>query len=166
VRTQRIEPPRICGYAKRAAGEGEDAKLRPLLWRWRRAAGKKGRPWIEAPKPLACEGQIEGAVAMGIGSALTEEMLFENGLLLNSDWSTYKIPTALDVPPIVPLLVEVPHPDGPYGAKGMGEVGMAPTPPAIANALFNLSGVRIYDLPLTPEKVYWAMKHRAEMKTR
>jgi CO/xanthine dehydrogenase Mo-binding subunit len=110
--------------------------------------------------PIRCEGQIEGAVVMGIGGALTEEMVFESGRLVNPDWSTYKIPTALDVPPIVPLVVEDPHPDGPYGAKGMGEVGLGPTAPAIANALFNLSGVRIYDLPLTPEKVYWALKKK------
>jgi CO/xanthine dehydrogenase Mo-binding subunit len=112
--------------------------------------------------PIRCEGQIEGAVAMGIGSALTEAMLFENGRLLNPDWRTYRIPTALDIPTIVPLLVEDPHPDGPYGAKGIGEVGVAPTAPAISNALFHLTGVRIHDLPLTPEKVYWALKKRKE----
>ena len=97
---------------------------------------------------------------MGIGSALTEEMVLEEGRLVNPDWSTYKIPIALDVPPIVPLLVEDPHPEGPYGAKGMAEVGLGPTAPAIANALFNLLGVRVYDLPLTPEKVYWALKKK------
>jgi len=110
--------------------------------------------------PIRCEGQVEGAVVMGIGSALTEEMVLEKGRLVNPDWSTYKIPIALDVPPIVALLVEDPHPEGPYGAKGMGEVGLGPTAPAIANALFNVSGVRIYDLPLTPEKVYWALKKK------
>ena len=97
---------------------------------------------------------------MGMGGALTEELLFEGGRLLNPDWSTYKIPTALDVPAIVPLTVEDPHPDGPYGAKGIAEVGVAPTAPAISNALFRLTGVRICDLPLTPEKVYWALKKR------
>lgn len=113
-----------------------------------------------AVDPINCEGQIEGAVAMGIGGALTEEMIFENGRLSNSDWSTYKLPTALDIPPIVPLIVEASHPDGPFGAKGMGEVGVAPVAPAIGNALFDALGVRLYDLPLTPEKVYWALKKR------
>jgi CO/xanthine dehydrogenase Mo-binding subunit len=116
--------------------------------------------------PIQCEGQIEGCVAMGIGGALTEELLFEGGRLLNPDWSTYKIPTASDVPPIVPLTVEDPHPDGPYGAKGIAEVGVAPTAPAISNALFQLTGVRMYDLPLTPEKVYWALKKRKGTTTR
>ena len=116
--------------------------------------------------PMHCEGQIEGSVAMGIGGALTEELLFEGGRLLNPDWSTYKIPTASDIPPIVPLTVEDPHPDGPYGAKGVAEVGVAPTAPAISNALFHLTGVRICDLPLTPEKVYWALKKRRGAATR
>jgi carbon-monoxide dehydrogenase large subunit len=113
-----------------------------------------------AINPLNCEGQIEGSVTQGIGIVLMEYMVFENGCLRNSDWSTYKIPTALDVPPIKALIVEVPHPDGPFGAKGLGEPGVAPTPPSIANAVFNTTGVRIYDLPLTPEKVYWALKRK------
>lgn len=108
--------------------------------------------------PLNCEGQIEGAVAMGIGSALMEEMVFQDGRLINSDWTTYKIPTALDVPPIIPLIVEAPHSEGPFGAKGLGEPGVAPVPPAIASALYDATGIRLYDLPLTPEKVYWALK--------
>ena len=116
--------------------------------------------------PMQCEGQIEGSVAMGIGGALTEELLFEEGRLVNPDWSTYKIPTASDVPPIVPMTVEDPHPDGPYGAKGVAEVGVAPTAPAISNALFQLTGVRMVDLPLTPEKVYWALKNRKGTTTR
>jgi CO/xanthine dehydrogenase Mo-binding subunit len=101
---------------------------------------------------------------MGIGSALTEEMVFQDGRLLNSDWSTYKIPTAMDIPPIIPLLVDALHPDGPYGAKGIAEVGVATVAPAISNALFNATGVRLFDLPLTPEKVYWALKKRNETR--
>ncbi len=112
----------------------------------------------KAIHPLNCEGQIEGAVAMGIGSALMEEMVFEDGRLMNSDWTTYKIPTTLDIPPIVPLIVEAPHSEGPFGAKGLGEPGVGPMPPAIASALFDATGIRLYDLPLTPEKIYWALK--------
>ncbi|MFQ5852730.1 MAG: xanthine dehydrogenase family protein molybdopterin-binding subunit [Candidatus Binatia bacterium] len=112
----------------------------------------------KAVNPVNCEGQIEGAVAQGIGITLMEEMVFEEGRLQNTDWTTYRIPTILDVPPIRALIVEAPHPDGPFGAKGLGEPGVAPTPPCIANALFNATGVRIRDLPLTPEKVYWALK--------
>ena len=117
-----------------------------------------------AVDPIKCEGQIEGSLAMGIGSALTEEMVFQDGRLLNSDWSTYKIPTAMDIPPIIPLLVDALHPDGPYGAKGIAEVGVATVAPAISNAFFNATGVRLFDLPLTPEKVYWALKKRNETR--
>jgi carbon-monoxide dehydrogenase large subunit len=114
----------------------------------------------KAIHPLNCEGQIEGAVVMGIGSALMEGMVFENGQLSNSDWSSYRIPTALDIPTIVPLIVEATHPDGPFGAKGLGEPGVGPIPPCIGNALFDATGIRVFDLPLTHEKIYWALKKR------
>ena len=116
----------------------------------------------KAINPLNCEGQIEGAVAMGVGAALMESLIYEQGCLQNADWSTYKIPTILDVPPIKSLIVEAPHPDGPFGAKGVGEPGVAPTPPSIASAVFDATGVRIFDLPLTPEKIYWALKKKSK----
>jgi carbon-monoxide dehydrogenase large subunit len=116
----------------------------------------------KAINPLNCSGQIEGAVGMGVGAALMEYLDYENGCLKDDDWSTYKIPTILDVPLIKPLIVEAYHPDGPFGAKGVGEPGVAPTPPGIASAIFDATGVRIFDLPLTPEKIYWALKNKSK----
>ena len=115
-----------------------------------------------AINPLAVDGQIQGAAAMGLGGALMEEMVFEGGRLLNASLMDYNLPTSLDVPRIESVTVEVNHPDGPFGAKGMGE---APTPvvaPALANALSNALRVRIKDLPLTQEKVFWALKGRGK----
>lgn len=97
--------------------------------------------------------QIEGAVAMGVGIALMEELKFNDGVVVNSNLHDYKIPTAADMPDIETIIVEVPHPLGPYGAKGLGEAPVAPMPPAIANAVRNVTGVRIYKTPLSPENV-------------
>ncbi|MGH7875824.1 MAG: nicotinate dehydrogenase medium molybdopterin subunit, partial [Candidatus Binatia bacterium] len=66
--------------------------------------------------------------------------------------------TSLDVPKMIPIVVECAEPEGPYGAKGLGEPGLAPTPAAIGNAVADAIGVRVYDLPLKPENVYWAIQ--------
>jgi CO/xanthine dehydrogenase Mo-binding subunit len=107
----------------------------------------------QALNPLAVEGQIEGALAQGIGYALTEQMIHENGRLINPNFLDYRILTAPDMPPVQILLVGSPDPAGPFGAKGVGEWGLVPTAPAIANAIHNAVGVRVSDLPITPEKV-------------
>jgi xanthine dehydrogenase molybdenum-binding subunit len=86
-------------------------------------------------------------------------------MVLNPSFLGYKIATSLDAPETTPILVECPHPDGPYGAKGMGETTNVPTPPAIANAIFDAVGIRIKELPITPEKVLAALKRKAEGKT-
>jgi CO/xanthine dehydrogenase Mo-binding subunit len=70
--------------------------------------------------------------------------------------------TSLDVPEMIPIVVECPEPEGPYGAKGLGEPGLAPTPAAIGNAVADALGVRVYDLPLTPERVYRAIQSKAK----
>ena len=114
----------------------------------------------KAIHPTSCAGQIQGGVSIGLGFALLEEILFKGGHVLNPSFLNYKIPSALDTPEIVPILVECTHPDGPYGAKGMGETTNVPTPPAIANAIFNAVGVRINDLPITPDKVLAALKRK------
>ena len=103
--------------------------------------------------PDGAEGQIEGGVVQGLGAALCEEMLVGEGIVTNPSFAEYKIPTSMDVPEIVPVLVGAPHADGPYGAKGLAEPALAPTAPAIANAVFNATGARITSLPITPEKV-------------
>ena len=113
----------------------------------------------KAINPLNCEAQIEGGLAMGIGSALHEELVVDNsGKVRNPSFLDYHLVTSLDVPKMIPIIVECPEPLGPYGAKGLGEPGLAPTPAAIGNAVADAIGIRIYDLPLTPERVYRAIK--------
>jgi len=116
-----------------------------------------------AINPSTCEGQIEGGILQGLGSALYEEIkIGQNGRILNPSFLDYKVPTACDMPQIIPILVEVPHKEGPWGAKGIGEMTTVPTPPAIANAIYDAVGVRIKDLPITPEKILRALKQKQE----
>ncbi len=100
---------------------------------------------------------------MGIGSALWEEILLDNGKVLNPSFRDYKIPNVTNIPKLdnfKTFMAPVPHRLGPYGAKGMGEVVMTPTAPAIANAIYHAVGVRIKDLPLTREKVLQALREK------
>jgi len=103
--------------------------------------------------PVSIEGQIEGALVMGVGTALYEEMELERGKVKNASFTDYKLPSALDTPEMIPIIVEEPHNQGPFGAKGLGEPALAPTAAAIANAIYAAVGVRIKDLPITPEKI-------------
>ncbi len=112
--------------------------------------------------PQNCEGQIQGGAYMGLGFALYEQFNFQEGEVLNPSFLGYKLPCALDVPEVVPILVEHPHRDGPYGAKGLGETTNVPVAPAIANAVFDAVGVRIQDLPITPDKVLEALRRKAQ----
>ncbi len=112
-----------------------------------------------AINPDLVEGQIVGSVAMGIGYALTEEMLFSTeGRMLNASLLDYKIASSLDLPDIKAFIVETVEPSGPFGVKSVGEVGMDPIAPAIANAVFNATGVRLRELPMTPERVLAALR--------
>lgn len=113
-----------------------------------------------AINPLGCEQQIQGAVVMGISTALFEEFKRENGRVLNDTLADYKLATIQDLPRIVPLLIESTHREAPYGAKGIGEPAAAPTAPAIANAIYDAVGVRITHLPITPEKILAALQQR------
>lgn len=113
----------------------------------------------QAINPQGIEGQIEGGSAQGIGMALMEEIHFdEHGQLLNPNLSTYLIPTALDLPRMETVLVEDEEPLGPFGAKGIGEPATIGTAPAITNAIFDACGVRIKELPATPEKILRELK--------
>ena len=119
----------------------------------------------KAINPMTCEGQIEGGMVHGMGPALIEEMLVgEKGEILNPSFADYKVPTALDIPEVTPLLVEVPHQDGPWGAKGIGEMTTVPIAAAIANAIYHAVGVRIKSLPITPEKLLRALKEKGGAK--
>jgi 4-hydroxybenzoyl-CoA reductase alpha subunit len=117
-----------------------------------------------AINPMAVEGQIEGGVSMGLGYGLSEELVLEKGKLLNPNFADYALPTALDMPPIDPLIVETIDSEGPFGAKGMAEPANNPTAPAIANAIYDAVGVRIKDLPITAEKVLKALKEKQSGK--
>jgi CO/xanthine dehydrogenase Mo-binding subunit len=115
----------------------------------------------KAINPLNCAAQIEGGLAMGIGAALHEELVVDDkGKVRNPSFLDYHLVTSLDLPKMIPILVECPEPEGPYGAKGLGEPGLAPTPAAIGNAVADAIGTRIHDLPLSPERVYWAIHSR------
>ncbi|MBI2880127.1 MAG: molybdopterin-dependent oxidoreductase, partial [Candidatus Tectomicrobia bacterium] len=116
----------------------------------------------KAINPVGCVAQIEGALATGLGYALSEELRYDGGECINGTLADYKIPTTLDCPPYVSRIIEVPHEEGPYGAKGLGEPGLAPTAAAIANAIHDACGVRIRDLPMTAEKVYAALQKLRE----
>ena len=110
--------------------------------------------------PLACEQQIQGAVIMGLSNTLFEEFKWKDGRILNDTLADYKLAGMTDVPEIVPILVECFHSEGPFGAKGMGEPAAAPTAPAIAGAIFDAVGIRFKELPITPEKLFAALKEK------
>ena len=113
-----------------------------------------------AINPLLLDGQVYGGVMMGIGYALTEQVIHEKGEIMNPNFRDYKILTAKDAVPIEAPVIETIDENGPYGAKGIGEPGCVPTAPAIANAIYNATGVRIKDLPITPEKILSALKNK------
>jgi len=115
-----------------------------------------------AINPMLLEGQVYGGATMGIGYALTEQLVLKNGKVINPDFRDYKILTAADVPNIEAISIETDDPFGPFGAKGIGEPGLVPTAPAIANAIYDAIGVRIKDLPITPEKVLAALKEKTK----
>jgi CO/xanthine dehydrogenase Mo-binding subunit len=109
----------------------------------------------KAINPQQCHLQNEGSMIMSLGSALFEEMVFDNGQPINSTFLEYMPPSMEDHPRrFQSLLVETPHPEGPFGAKGIGEAGLGPVEPAIGNAVANaLGGIRFKDLPLRPDRI-------------
>jgi CO/xanthine dehydrogenase Mo-binding subunit len=113
----------------------------------------------KAIHPLQCEGQDEGAAMMGFGHTFYEAYRWEGGQIINSSLVDYKVPTFDDVPEeFESILIEDGNGPGPYGAKGLGEGGIIPVAPAVANAVFWCTGARIKSLPLTPEKVWQAIR--------
>src|SRR5207237_9290480 len=102
-----------------------------------------------AINPTLIEGQIEGGVAQGLGMALMEEFVPGKGENLHD----YLIPTIGDIPPVESILIEDPSPIGPFGAKGIGEQAVIPTAPAILNAIYDATGVRIRRVPATPHRI-------------
>jgi CO/xanthine dehydrogenase Mo-binding subunit len=112
----------------------------------------------KAINPLEVEGQMQGAAAQSVGMALWEEISYdEQGQVRNPSLLDYRMPTAADVPLIETVVVEAPGADGPHGAKGVGEPPVVPPAAAVANAVAAAIGTRIYDLPITPERVWRAL---------
>jgi len=112
--------------------------------------------------PQSYSGQHEGAILQGIGFALMEDTLIEDGNVLTNNFTTYIIPTIADMPDIQIEPVETYEKIGPFGAKGLGEIGIVAVPAAIANAIYDATGVHIYSLPATPERVYKALQNKDE----
>ena len=114
----------------------------------------------KAINPEQCIGQDEGAVMFGIGHTLMEEMIYEDGQLLNGNLVDYRVPTFEDLPATScdTILIENGNGPGPFGSKGIGEGGLLPVASAIANAVSRAVGVRIQDLPLTPPKIWRAFQ--------
>ncbi|WP_242848382.1 molybdopterin-dependent oxidoreductase [Sulfobacillus thermosulfidooxidans] len=113
---------------------------------------------------LGAEGQVQGGIMQGLGYALYEDFKVVDGQPLSTRFGQYKIPTVMTVPPIHTLWVETDDPHGLYGSKGLAEMGMVPTAPAVANAVYDAIGVRITDLPITPEKILRALKSQSEFQ--
>src|SRR5690606_32681939 len=116
-----------------------------------------------AINPIGVEGQIEGGIQQGIGHTLTEDLIIdpESGRALNASLVEYKMPLSMDMPPIKPIILEIdPNDDGPFGAKGVGEDPITAIGPAIASAVYDAIGVRMRQLPITPEKVLQALRSK------
>jgi CO/xanthine dehydrogenase Mo-binding subunit len=118
-----------------------------------------------ALNPMAVEGQIEGGAQMGLGYALTEELIVKEGRVLNPDFHDYRLFTSADMPKLESIIVETDDPQGPFGAKGVGEMGGTPTAAAIANAIYDAIGVRLTTVPMTPERVLKALIEKEDRDT-
>jgi CO/xanthine dehydrogenase Mo-binding subunit len=106
------------------------------------------------------EGQLEGGAIYGMGYGLTEEVVLDRGMTMTPSFSEYLLPTSMDVPDVQTILIESGEGAGPFGAKGVGEPSVCSVAPAISNAVQDAVGVRIYDLPLTPEKIIKAINQK------
>ncbi len=112
----------------------------------------------KAIHPSYVEGQIQGGVVQGIGWALNEEYIYNaEGEMTNASFLDYRMPTCLDLPMIDAVIVEVPNPGHPYGVRGVGEVPIVPPPAAIANAIYDAIGIRMTELPMSPDRLLKAM---------
>jgi CO/xanthine dehydrogenase Mo-binding subunit len=117
-----------------------------------------------ALNPVSVEGQIIGSVWMGMGQALTEEMVWKDGMLMNAGMLEYRSPSAVESPEIEPIIVESIDPEGPFGAKECSEGSLAAIIPAISNAIFDAVGVRLHECPFTPERVLAALRAKRKDK--
>jgi CO/xanthine dehydrogenase Mo-binding subunit len=114
--------------------------------------------------PQLLEGQVEGAIMQSLGTALFEELMLKDGKVLNPSFVDYKIPTSEDMPEMEIYFVENPEETGPFGARGVAEPAMVPAAPATANAIFDATGIRMYTMPMTAERIYEALKQKGVSK--
>ena len=117
-----------------------------------------------ALNPVSVEGQIIGSVWMGMGQALTEEMVWKDGMLMNPGLLEYRSPSSVESPNIEPIIVESVDPEGPFGAKECSEGSLAATIPAISNAIYEAVGIRLHECPFTPERVLAALRAKKAQK--
>ena len=146
----------VYSYATNIAEVEVNAKTFEVTVKKLTAAHDMGR----AINPILTEGQIQGGVLQGIGYALTEEILHKDGIMLNPNFSTYIIPTIHDAPVINPIIIEENYSHGPFGAKGFGELPLMGVAPAVANAVFNATGIRMLEIPITPERLMKANQNK------
>ncbi len=107
----------------------------------------------KAINPLGLQGQVEGGIMMGLGNALTEQFIVEEGMVVTDRLARYRMPSIVHTPEIISMIVEHPTHDGPYGAKGVGEIVSIPTTPAITNAIYNAVGVHVDRLPVDQAEI-------------
>ena len=155
VGTAAVDPAGVgCAFATHIVDvevDEETGKVHILRYTATQDAGK-------AIHPSYVEGQIQGGVVQGIGWALNEEYIYNaEGAMTNASFLDYRIPTCLDLPMIDTVIVEVPNPGHPYGVRGVGEVPIVPPPAAIANAIYDAVGVRMTELPMSPDRLLKAM---------
>jgi xanthine dehydrogenase molybdenum-binding subunit len=112
----------------------------------------------KAINPLGLQGQVEGGVMMGLGNAITEQFITQNGHVFTDRLARYRMPSIVHTPDIVSIIVEHPTEDGPFGAKGVGEISSIPTSPAITNAIYHAVGVRLDRLPVDQEVILLALR--------
>jgi 4-hydroxybenzoyl-CoA reductase subunit alpha len=117
-----------------------------------------------ALNPVSVEGQIIGSVWMGMGQALTEEMVWKDGMLMNPGMLEYRSPSSVESPEVEPIIVESIDPEGPFGAKECSEGSLAATIPAISNAIYDAVGVRLHESPFTPERVLAGLRAKRKDK--
>jgi 4-hydroxybenzoyl-CoA reductase subunit alpha len=118
-----------------------------------------------ALNPVSVEGQVIGSVWMGMGQALTEEMIWKDGLLMNPGLLEYRSPSSVESPEVEAIIVESIDPEGPFGAKEASEGSLAATIPAIANAIYDAVGIRLHESPFTPERVLAALRAKRNAKS-
>jgi aldehyde oxidoreductase len=127
------------GFATQVVILDDDGRIKKVV-----AAHDVGR----VMNPTLLEGQIEGSIHMGLGYALTEEFRVEGGVPQTMTVNSQGLLRARHMPEVELIMIEDQHPDGPYGAKGVGEIGLVPTAPAVANALYKYDGIRRFTLPM------------------